>query len=103
MCCVAFPVEELIRTASSVVGGPNGDETHQAEIAIEEAQDHSPKPTRAALNARELSSCTSISGVWLWTLVRQPTAYRVGAGGIDRYVSFFNAGYRLVLPLCHYY
>ena len=100
MCCVVFHVEELIRTASIVVGGPNGDETHHAAIANEEAQDRSPKFTRAALNTRELSSRASINGVWLLqTLVRQPTAYRVGAGGIERYVPASNAGYRLVSPL----
>ena len=38
-----------------------------------------------------------IAGYILWALVRQPAACRVGAGGIDRYIAFFNAGYLAVL------
>jgi hypothetical protein len=81
------------------VGGPNGalgppwHETQHAAIEMKKLGIAPSSLRYAALNARELPSRTSVSGHWfLRTLVRQPTAGCVRAGGIDGYAPFFYAG-----------
>jgi hypothetical protein len=89
-------LRELIRTTGNAVGGPNGahgpprHETQHAAIEMKKLGIAPSSLRCAALNARELPSRTSVSGDWfLRTLVRQPTAGCVRAGGIDGYAPFF--------------